>query len=445
MRTIRLISHLALIAGLSWAVTACATLQPTPEIEFAEPEAVGMSSEVLDEIQPALTKLSDAGKTPGFVTLVARKGKVVHHEAFGLRDVENELPMEKDTIFRMFSMTKPVTAVAVMQLVEDGKIAVTDPVSKYIPEFGEMQVLVVNEDGSQTLAAAEVEMTVHHLLTHTSGLSYGLFNPKIASYYEEAGIADFTNIPLEEFARRAASVPLLFEPGTAWEYSIAMDILGRIVEVASGESFDVYLEENIFDPLGMTDSAFWVPAEKQSRFAALYEATEDRQGMTGAEVDGYRTYSERPAMASGGGGMVGTALDYYRFAQALLNDGELDGVRILSEASAHEIKRDHLGPEFGETPLTLGLMPGTGLGFGYSGSVVREGAMPLFGNPGTYWWGGYASTDFWIDPQADLVGIICTQLIPTTSQPTRIIFGNKVYKAMVEEPAGEPGEMAAAD
>lgn len=442
MRSISTLIQLTLLVSLSWALSACATVRPVPEVEFAEPESVGMSSEVLSEIQPALTKLSDAGKTPGFVTLVARNGKIVHHQAFGMRDVENGLPMEEDTIFRMFSMTKPVTAVAVMQLVEDGKIAVSDPVSKYIPEFGEMKVLVVNDDGSQELVDAETTMTVHHLLTHTSGLSYGLFNPLVAPYYEEAGIADFTNIPLEEFARRSASVPLLFEPGTDWEYSIAMDILGRIVEVASGESFAAYLENNIFRPLGMKDSAFWVPSEKQARFAALYEATEDRKGMKLTEVDGYRTYSAPPAMASGGGGMVGTALDYYRFAQALLNDGELDGVRILSEASAKEIKRDQLGPEFGETPLTLGIVPGRGLGFGYCGSVVREGAMPLFGNPGTYWWGGYASTDFWIDPQADLVGIVCTQLIPTASQPTRIIFGNQVYKAIVEGPTDE---MAAAD
>jgi CubicO group peptidase (beta-lactamase class C family) len=296
-------------------------------------------------------------------------------------------------------------------------------------------------------------------MTHTSGLSYGFLNPAINSYYEESGVNDFANQTLEDFARKAASVPLLCEPGTQWNYSISMDVLGRVVEVASGLRYDVYLEKNLFRPLGRVDSGFYVPEEKLDRFAQVYTHNADKTGMVVMDdplVGGFKT---PPMMASGGGGMVGTIGDYYRFAQMLANRGELDGVRVLSEQSAWDITRDHLGPGLGEMPLStllnarvtvtdsgesaeesepsgLRAMIFRGMGFGYCGAVVRPSAMPIFGSAGTYWWGGLASTDFWIDPQENIVAVFCTQLIPAGTYPTKVAFSGAVYKSLKEKRVG---------
>lgn len=457
MRLTRTAFHLVLMLGLATTFTGCAVFRGAPELQFAEADAVGMSAEKIREIRPKLQSFIDAGKLPGFAMLIARDGKIVHLDAFGSRDVAAGLPMETDTIFRLYSMTKPVTGVAVMQQVDRGRLALNDPVSKYIPEFADMKVIVKKEDGSVELVPSEVTMTIEHLLTHTSGLSYGVLNAAVHSYYEDAGLNDFTNQTLKEFAEAAANVPLLHEPGTAWNYSIGMDVLGRIVEITSGLPYDVYLEKNLFGPLGMVDSGFYVPEEKRDRFAEVYAPTEDGKGMVPMKDERLASFLAPPAMASGGGGMVGTISDYYRFAQMLLNRGELDGVRVLSEQSAWEITRDHLGPGLGKAPLasltsltlvspdaeepeeprqsSLLAMGLRGLGFGYCGSVVREDAMSIFGSPGSYWWGGLASTEFWIDPQENLVAILCTQLIPAGTYPTRIVFSTGIYKAIEESHA----------
>lgn len=457
MRLISIATRLALMLGLVGLFAGCAAFRSAPELQFADADEVGMSAEQLREIRPKLQSFIDAGKLPGFATLVARDGKIVHLDAFGYRDIEAGLPMNIDTIFRMYSMTKPVTGVAVMQQVDRGRIALNDPVSRFIPGFAEMEVISRKEDGTVALVPSEVTMTIEHLLTHTSGLSYGVLNREAYAFYEELGLNDFTNQSLEAFARAAATVPLLHEPGTAWNYSIGMDVLGRIVEIASGLPYDVYLQKNLFGPLGMVDSGFYVPEEKRDRFAEVYTPTEDGEGMVPMKDTRLASFLSPPAMASGGGGMVGTISDYYRFAQMLLNGGELDGVRVLSEQSAWEITRDHLGPGLGKAPLSslaslslvspdedepteprqssLLAMGLRGLGFGYCGSVVREDAMSIFGSPGSYWWGGLASTDFWIDPQENLVAILCTQLIPAGTYPTRVVFSTGVYKAIKESHA----------
>ncbi len=413
-------------------------------LPVAEPESVGMSSEKLDMLPKSLGAFVDKGQLPGFVTVVARDGKVVHFEAFGKRDVERELPMEKDTIFRMYSMTKPITGTAIMILVDEGKLKVTDEVSKYLPEFKEMTVLEVAEDGSTKIVPAQNAMTIKHLLTHTSGLIYGLFDGgPLGKMYDDAGINPdgASGVTLEAFSKAVAKMPLKVEPGSKWHYSVAMDVLGRVVEVVTGQRYGDFLEERIFEPLNMKDSGFQVPSDKADRFAANYGP--QNGGMTLLEDPATSPYLKEPSLDSGGGGMVGTASDYLRFAQMLLNGGELDGVRIVSEAAVREMTTDHLGPEFGNAPLgTIGPFPFDGIGFGYTGAVVKKGMkQTIFGGEGEYSWGGYASTDFWIDKKEKIVGIVLTQLIPTGTYPTRIVMHNGTYAAITESYAAEkPGD-----
>ena len=305
-------------------------------LPMAQPESLGMSTEKLGAIKTNLQPLIDEHKVPGFVTVVARKGKVVHFEAFGSMDVEREKAMRPDTIFRMYSMTKPVTGAAVMILVQEGKLAVADPLSKYIPEFAEMKVFVQNEAGASNTVPANKPITIEHLLTHTSGLTYGFFGNPVAKLYTAGGV-DGDGLTLEEFAKKAAAHPLLAQPGTQWNYSIAMDVLGRVVEVVSGQRYGDFLQQRIFAPLGMTDSGFQVPKEKVARFAANYAPNPQTGGMVLSDDPAESRYLQVPSQDSGGGGMVGTAADYLRFAQMLLNGGELDGVRILREESVQEM------------------------------------------------------------------------------------------------------------
>ncbi len=407
----------------------------------AEPESLGMSAEKLGAIKANLQPLVDERKVPGFVTVVARKGKVVHSEAFGSMDVERKKAMRPDTIFRIGSMTKPITGAAVMMLVEERKIAVSDPLSKYIPEFAGMKVLVQNGEGAPTTVPADKPITIKHLLTHTSGLTYGFYPNAVSKLYAAAGLVDNDSLTLEEFVKRVAKQPLLAQPGTQWNYSIATDVLSRVVEVVSGQRFGVFLQKRVFTPLGMKDAGFHVPKEKVVRFAARYAP--QAAGMVLADDPEQSSYLKVPSQDSGGSGMVATAADYLRFAQMLLNGGELDGVRILSEESVKKMTRDHLGPEFGAAPLStmltaFGVPPAEaikvfkGIGFGYCGSVIRDGAgSTVFGTPGQYSWGGMWGTDFWIDRRQKLVGLVLTQITAGT-YPIRMIMNNATYRALVE-------------
>ncbi len=414
-------------------------------LPVAEPESVGMSSEKLDMLPKLLGAFVEKGLLPGFVEAVAREGKIVHFEAFGKRDVERDLPMEKDTIFRMYSMTKPITGTAIMILVDEGKLNVTDKLSKYLPEFSEMTVLEVADNGSTKTVPAKTPITIEHLLTHTSGLVYGLFDGgPLGEMYNEAGINTdgSSGKTLEDFSKAVAKLPLKAEPGTEWHYSVAMDVLGRVVEVVTGERFGDFLEDRVFDPLKMTDAGFQVPADKADRFAANYAPANG--GMALLDDPKTSSFLKEPSLDSGGGGMVGTASDYLRFAQMLLNGGELDGVRILSEDAVKEMTTNHLGPKFGDAPLgtLMAGIPFDGIGFGYTGAVVMDGVkQTIFGGEGEYSWGGYASTDFWIDKKEKIVGIVLTQLIPTGTYPTRIVMHNGAYAAITESYAAEkPGD-----
>lgn len=401
-----------------------------------KPESVGMSSAKLAEIKSKMQSFVDRKKVAGLVTAVARNGNVVHFEAIGSMDVERDKAMQTDTIFRMYSMTKPVTGAAVMIMVEEGKIDVSDPVSKYIPDFADMEVHIENEDGSTRLVPADRPMTIKHLLMHTSGLTYAFVIGPVGKLYSKNGLdgAREGSLSLKEFAEKAASFPLMAHPGTEWNYSISMDILGRVVEVVSGRRFGDFLAERIFKPLDMKDSGFHVPTEKLERFAANYMRNEETGNMDLADDPEESPYLKVPSLDSGGGGMVGTAADYLRFAQMLVNGGELDGVRVLSDASVDEMTTNHFGPEFGTAPLTTIIPVGAeGVGFGYCGAVVMEGAEgTAFGSSGQYSWAGAASTDFWIDQDQKLVGIVLTQLLPSGRYPTRRVMHRATYEAVLK-------------
>ena len=389
----------------------------------ASPESAGMSSEGLARIGPAMRAYVADGRLAGVMTMVARHGQVVHWEATGMRDVAAGDPLEPDDIFRIYSMTKPLTSVAVMILVEEGAVALDDPVSKFIPAFA--GVTVLNDAGER--AAPARPMTVEHLLTHTSGLTYGFFGDSpVDRIYNQSGF--FTEAEgLDDFARRVADLPLLANPGDRWNYSVSTDILGRVVEVASGQPFDAFLQARIFDRLDMTDTAFVVPADKRDRFAVHYARPNGSLQMIDSPIDGQ--YTEPPRWLSGGGGLASTASDYIRFAQMLLQDGELGGVRILEPGTVQRMRSNRLPDAL--VPIRLGtfLSPGYGFGLGFA-VVVDADASPEPDNEGVFRWAGAANTFFWIDPAAELVGMVWTQFNPFAAYDLEREFQTLVYQAL---------------
>ena len=320
-------------------------------------------------------------------------------------------------------MTKPLTSVAVMILVEEGAVALDDPVSKFIPAFADVTVL--NDTGERVKPARP--MTVEHLLTHTSGLTYGFFGDSpVDRIYNQSGF--FTQADgLDDFAQRVAALPLLASPGDRWNYGVSTDILGRVVEVASGQSFDAFLQERIFDPLDMTDTSFVVPSEKRNRFTAHYARRDGTLQMIDSPVDGQ--YTEPPRWLSGGGGLASTASDYIRFAQMLLQDGELDGVRILTPETVRTMRSNRLPGAL--VPIQLGayLSPGYGFGLGFA-VVVDADASPEPDNDGVFRWAGAANTFFWIDPAAELIGMVWTQFNPFAAYDIEREFQTLVYEAL---------------
>lgn len=373
---------------------ACGGVTSVPEhgLPTAVPADVGFSAEKLDEIAPALQGYVDKGQTPGFLTAVARKGKIVHFETVGMRDVENEKPVEADTIFRIYSMSKPITSVAVMILYQDGHFQLDDPVEKYIPEFKDMKVF--NEEQTET-HDAKTKMTIKHLLTHTSGLVYGWGDKPIDKLYSELRIFR-RGSTLEEMVQKLAKIPLLHEPGQRWTYGVSTDVLGYLVEVVSGMPFEDFLQNRLFLPLGMVDTAFSVPKEKVEKFAALYRPTEE--GGLRLARNAPLANDDVSFFPSGGGGLVSTTADYLRFCQMLLNGGELDGIRILSEENVKLMRYPHFQRRRGAF----------GLGFGIARGENNDEARR---SKGSFSWGGAAATIFWIDPENELVAVLMTQLM----------------------------------
>ena len=383
----------------------------------AVPEDVGMSTSRLERIAPVMQRWIDDGKIPGALTMIARSGRLVHFEKFGTQDIATAKPVEFDTIFRIYSMTKPITSIAVMMLYEEGRFQLGTPVSEFIPAFKDMQVYT--EDGS-AIIEAEREMTIKHLLTHTSGLIYGGdWEHPINERYNEA---DFYGGDLAHMAQELGNIPLLHHPGAGWNYGMSTDVLGYLVEVVSGMPFAEFLKTRIFDPLGMRDTDFSVPEEKSDRYATLYEPTEDG----GIQVIENAPVSSGPLSFyhSGGAGLQSTAADYLRFCQMLLNDGELDGERLLGNKTVELVRMNHIADDW--HPLER-----TGCGFGLGFAVVTNVAdTHSLGSLGTYSWGGLASTVFWIDPVEDLIGILMTQLIGDS--PFHAQFRVLTYQSIID-------------
>jgi CubicO group peptidase (beta-lactamase class C family) len=414
----------AAVAALVWS-----GLGAVPAVSKAED--AGMSAERLKRIQPMIQAHIDGKDFSGAVTLVARKGKVVHFDAHGLADVEAKKPMTTGTLFRLASMTKPVTAVSILMLMEEGKLVLSDPVSKFVPEYKNPKVAVWNLPNDPAgaglhLVPAAREITVRDLLTHTSGLANAFEGPA-GEYVRRANLPSGGS--LDERVKRAAKLPLNFQPGTQWEYSpsTGFDTLGRIVEILSGMTLDQFFKTRIFDPLGMKDTFFTVPANRAADTAVAYARNDSGLARPPAPAASAapRAESSGPYF-SGAGGLTGSAADYLAFSQMLLNGGQLDGVRLLSRKTVELMTSDAIGP------LDLGNYAGDqvlkGYGFGLGVRVRRNnGENGWMGSPGDFGWAGALGTYFWIDPKEQLIGIV---MIQTRNWRLRMEYPNLVYQAI---------------
>ncbi len=397
-----------------------------PELQHAKPADVGMDPAGLKKLNEAMHGMVDGGQLAGVVTMVSRKGKVVHFDAYGKRDIENGLPVEKDTIFRIYSMTKPIVGVALMTYYDEGRFTLDDPVSKFIPEFADLKVAKEDgPDGNPITEDADHPMTMRELMSHTAGLTYGLFSrSQVDTLYTKAGIIDF-NQNLEEMIDKLARIPLRQQPGSMWHYSVAVDVQGYVLEVLAGKPLDEVLNERLFEPLGMKDTAFWVEPAKVDRFSHMYQST----GGKLAKVE-FGQYLDKPKFLSGGGGLVGTATDYMRFAQMLANGGELDGVRILKPETVKLMHTNHL-PD-GVTDMGP-LYRGNRFGLDFSIVTDPNPATDHERAKGEYWWYGIGGTWFGINPVQDLVvvGMIQSRDFQAASA-ARIGSKRLAYEAIVD-------------
>ncbi|HMD85631.1 MAG TPA: serine hydrolase domain-containing protein [Terriglobia bacterium] len=368
-----LLAGLLLVAGAP-ETQAQQTNSKPPDLAGNKPETLGFSSERLERLHAVMQHEVDQKELAGIVTILARHGKVVEERTYGKKDIASEAPMTRDTIFRIFSMTKPVTGVAMMILYEEGKWHPLDPISKYIPEFAHLKVFKgVDESGKMILEDPAHPPTMHELMTHTAGFTYGFFgNTVVDKMYLDQQV--WQSQSLQDMIDKLAKIPLLFQPGTRWVYGASMDIQGYIVEKLSGQSLPDFMQQHIFGPLGMKDTGFFVPPEKRNRFATLYASGQNGElvvnAAPGAAAD---DYAKQPSMPSGGGGMVSTAEDYLRFAQMLLNGGELDGVRILAPATVELMTTNHLAPSLMTGEFSIGQVTiRPGLGWGYDCAVYTD-------------------------------------------------------------------------
>ncbi len=407
----------------------------------ARPERVGLSGERLARVDSHWKRrYLDPGKIAGALTLVWRRGELAWLSPVGLMDRERGRPMREDTIFRIYSMTKPVTSVALMMLHEHGHFQLDDPVHKFLPGWRELRVFEAGAHPQFQTRRAERPLTIRHLLTHTSGLSYGFqFRSPVDAAYRELslGVLD-RRFPgdLEAFTDLLPTLPLEFSPGDAWTYSVATDVCGRLVEVMSSEPFPEYLRRHVFEPLGMLDTGFHVPPVERDRFAACYQRV-SREAVLLDDPETSRYVREAPPrFCSGGGGLVSTAADYLRFCRMLLNGGELDGVRLLGPRTLRLMTSNHLprGADLSEVARGLFSEVGyTGTGFGLGFSIGLDPvAAGHAGSVGEFAWGGAASTIFWIDPREELIVIFLTQLMPSTSFDFRGQLRSIVYGAVVD-------------
>ena len=395
------------------------------DLETVDPAEVGVSAERLERLAAGMQGMVDDGRLAGVVTLMARGGKLVHVHVAGLQDVAGGAPMERDSIFRIYSMTKPITGVALMMLYEEGRWRLNDPVSRFIPGFADLKVHAGDRaNGEPRLVDAERPMTMAELMSHSGGLGYGLgAENHVDRLYRERRVLN-ADEPLQAMIDKLSNLPLLAQPGTRWYYSIGVDVQGYLVERISGQPFPEFLQERIFDRLGMVDTAFYVPEEKLDRVALIY-GEGDGGGLERLDMGG-PTRTEMPAGPSGGGGLWGTADDYLRFTQMLLNGGALDGVRLLAPRTVELMRTNFLSPE------ALATMR-RGQGFGLDFATVHDPAAA--GEPyarGSYYWGGAAGTWFWIDPATDLTFVGMIQHRGTAVRDVQGISRNLAYQAIVD-------------
>jgi len=396
---------MAFLAGLMILMASCGQ-----QLSNSTPEDLGLSSDTLALASQSMQGFIDDGKLAGIATLVMKDGKIVHREQFGMANIDKEQPVEENTIFRIFSMTKPITAVALMTLYDEGKFELDDKVSSYIPEF--TGVMVYNAE-TQSLESPDNALTIRHLLTHTSGILYGWGQSYVDSLYRVTGVGNWDSATIGDKVKILAGLPLKFQPGTAWEYGLSIDVAGYLVEVLSGVPLDEYFKAKIFDPLHMDDTGFHVPEEKLARFAEVYYRDEEGVLKPGGFMS--EAFKKPAIMFSGGGGLVSSMDDYLTFCRMLLSGGTLEGVKILEESTVKLIMSDQL-------PATASYREG--MGHGLAGQVNLES--------GEYSWAGAASTNFWIDPSNQMIIIAYAQLMPS-DHSYAYEFNNIAKRSVIKE------------
>lgn len=408
---------LATLCLLLTAATAQAQLAPTT----SDPASVGLSADRLSRISESMEPYVENDQVAGLMTMVYRRGEVAHVQTYGERDRQSGAPMTPNTLFRIYSMTKPITTVAALMLYEEGHFQLDDPAAEYLPALKDVEVYDTTAAGEPTRVPARRPITVRDLMTHTSGLTYGVFgDTPVDSMYQEVGVLD-DDRTLAAAVDTLGTLPLLHQPGETWHYSVSTDVLGRLVEVVSGKTLDTFFQTRIFEPLGMDDTMFEVPSDEMDRFATNYAVGENGKLM----VQDRKASSEFAApvrFLSGGGGLVSTMDDYLRFARMLLNEGVLDGTRLLSPKTVDLMTRNHLDGTF---------EPGWGFGLGVRVCTDLPQAQTL-GSEGMYGWSGAANTFFFIDPSEELIGMVWTQLFPHGRYPIGPTFRVNVYQSIVD-------------
>ena len=405
-------------------------------MQLSDPASLGFSGERLARIRPWMLRYVDSERLPGVLVMVSRHGEPVYSDWVGLRDVERALPVEEDTIFRIYSMTKTLASVALMTLYEQGRFLLDDPVGRYLPPLARLEVFESGTAEHYSTVPAEQPVTIRHLLTHTSGFTYDFIDETpVAKLYNQHKVHHvFGRDDSREFIRKLSEIPLLAQPGSEWNYSVSTDVVGCLVEVLADRPFDDYLREVVLDPLGMVDTDFYVHEDRRPRFGCCYTPAGPQGGLTLADDSRSSRFLKPPAFPSGGGGLVSTAHDYLRFLHCLLGQGSLAGTRVLGRKTVEYMLRNHLPgdmasmgqPRFSETSYE-------GIGFGLAGSVVVDAAKSeVLQSDGTFAWGGMASTGFWLDRVEGVCTVLMTQLQPSSSYPIRNELRALVNQALVE-------------
>ncbi len=400
-----------------------------------EPDQVGLDPRQLARLDAHFASYVDSGRLAGWHIVVSRRGEVAHSSVYGRRDIEADAEVTPETLWRIYSMTKPITSVAAMMLWEEGRFELTDEISKFLPEFAEPQVFDKGSNLRQYTVAATEPIRVWHLLTHTSGLTYGFLQTSVVDgLYRSAGfdLSPPPGVTLADACKTWAGLPLLYQPGTRWGYSVATDVLGRLIEVVSGQRLDEFFAERILGPLGMTDTRWWAQGRDVERLAALY-IPDGAGGVARFDHLGNEAVRE-PTLHAGGAGLLSTAADYHKFTQMLLREGEYNGARLLGSRTVRFMTRNHLPGGADLDALTTGGFAETtfeGIGFGLGFAVVRDPvAWRVPSSPGQYYWGGAASTAFFVDPAEELTVLFFTQLMPSSTYPLRPQLRQLIYPAL---------------